>query len=142
MGKNISALLAGLVFGLGLTISQMVNPEKVRSFLDLFGNWDPSLAFVMGAAVLVTAVGYRLAWKRDKPVFSEAFQVPGNRTIDRRLAIGAILFGAGWGLVGLCPGPALSAITVGGAPAFIFLIALIAGNLLYSLSPIDRSPGS
>lgn len=138
MGKNLSALLAGLIFGIGLTVSQMVNPEKVRAFLDVFGNWDPSLAFVMGAALLVTAAGYRLAWTRTRPVFDEQFQVPGNRAIDTPLAIGAILFGAGWGLVGLCPGPALAAITIGGSPAFIFLAAMIGGILAFNLSPLSK----
>lgn len=137
MGKNISALIAGLIFGIGLTVSQMVNPEKVRAFLDAFGNWDPSLAFVMGAALLVTAIGYRLVWARSSPVFATKFQVPGNRTVDARLAIGAILFGAGWGLVGLCPGPALAAIIIGGSPAFMFLGAMIAGILVFELSPLN-----
>lgn len=136
MGKHISALLAGLVFGLGLTISQMVNPEKVRAFLDIFGNWDPSLAFVMGTALLVTAIGYRLVWTRKRPVFADRFQLSANRKIDARLASGAILLGAGWGLVGLCPGPALAAITIGEAPAFIFLGAMIAGIFAFDLSPL------
>lgn len=135
MGRHVSALIAGLVFGLGLTISQMVNPAKVIAFLDVFGDWDPSLAVVMGAALLVTFVGYRLVLKRPAPVFEPRFQVPGNRTIDRRLAIGAILFGVGWGLVGLCPGPALAAITIGGKQAFQFLFAMAVGMLVFDLSP-------
>lgn len=137
MGKNLSALIAGLIFGIGLTISQMVNPAKVLGFLDLFGNWDPSLAFVMGAALVVTAIGYRLVWMRPRPVFEERFQVPGNRKVDARLAIGAVLFGVGWGLVGLCPGPAIAAITIGGGPALIFLGAMIAGVLAYDLSALS-----
>jgi len=127
MGRNIAALLAGLVFGLGLTISEMVNPAKVLAFLDLFGNWDPSLAFVMGGALIVTAIGYHLVWIRDRPVFADRFQVPGNRQIDTRLAVGATLFGIGWGLVGLCPGPAISALTFGGAPVLLFLGAMAIG---------------
>ena len=134
MGKNISALIAGLIFGIGLTVSQMVNPEKVRSFLDIFGNWDPSLAFVMAAALLVTAIGYRLVWLRERPVFEARFQVPGNRKVDMRLGVGAVLFGAGWGLVGLCPGPALAAIAIGGVPALIFLAAMIAGIVVFDVS--------
>ncbi|MEE2929829.1 MAG: DUF6691 family protein [Pseudomonadota bacterium] len=133
MGRNIAALVAGLIFGLGLTISEMVNPAKVLAFLDLFGNWDPSLAFVMGGALIVTAVGYRLAWTRPKPVFGERFQVPGNRQIDTKLALGAILFGIGWGLVGLCPGPAISALTFGGAPVLVFLAAMGAGMAAFEL---------
>jgi uncharacterized membrane protein YedE/YeeE len=131
MGKNISGLLAGLVFGIGLTLSQMLNPAKVLAFLDILGNWDPSLAFVMGGALLVTAIGYRLVWQREKPAFADRFQVPGNRTIDTRLAIGAIMFGIGWGLVGLCPGPAIAALTVGGLPIIGFMAAMIAGMIAY-----------
>ena len=136
MGRILSALLAGLVFGLGLTVSEMVNPAKVLSFLDLFGEWDPSLAFVMGAGLIVTAVGYRIVWKRQKPVFARTFQLPGNQSIDMRLAIGAVLFGIGWGLVGLCPGPAISALSFGGPPVYIFLTAMAAGMVLFEL--IDR----
>lgn len=130
MGRNISALVAGLIFGLGLTVSEMVNPEKVLAFLDLFGNWDPSLAFVMGGALIVTAIGYRLVWMRQRPVFEPAFQVPGNRSIDSKLAIGAVLFGLGWGLVGLCPGPAIAAISFGGLPIVGFMAAMAAGMAL------------
>ena len=136
MGRNLAALLAGLVFGLGLTISEMVNPAKVLAFLDLFGNWDPSLAFVMGGALIVTAIGYRLAWTQERPVFADRFQVPGNRQIDTRLAIGAVLFGIGWGLVGLCPGPAISALTFGGAPVPVFLGAMATGMGVFE--GIDR----
>lgn len=131
MGRNIAALIAGLIFGLGLTISEMVNPAKVLAFLDLFGHWDPSLAFVMGAALIVTAIGYRLVWARERPVFADRFQVPGNRRIDTRLAIGAVLFGVGWGIVGLCPGPAISALTFGGVPVFLFLSAMAVGIGLF-----------
>lgn len=137
MGRNLAALLAGLVFGLGLTVSQMVNPAKVLAFLDIFGDWDPSLAFVMGGALIVTAIGYRLVWRAPKPVFAERFQVPGHRRVDARLAGGAILFGIGWGLVGLCPGPAISALTIGGAEAAGFLVAMMAGMGLFEL--IDRA---
>lgn len=131
MLRHFSALIAGLVFGLGLVISQMVNPAKVIDFLDIFGDWDPSLAFVMGAALVVTAIGYRLAWRKSKPFAAEQFQVPGNRTIDKKLAMGAILFGTGWGLVGLCPGPAIAALFIGGLPIIIFLGAMMAGMMLF-----------
>lgn len=129
--KQFSAFLAGLIFGLGLTLSQMVNPAKVLAFLDVFGDWDPSLAFVMGAALLVTAIGYRLVWRRKMPVFEPSFELPGNREIDSRLAIGAVLFGLGWGLVGLCPGPAIAAIAIGGMPALIFLVAMTSGMVFF-----------
>lgn len=127
MMRIITALASGLVFGLGLTISEMINPSKVIAFLDILGDWDPSLALVMGAALLVTAAGYRLAWRASKPAFAAAFQVPGAREIDARLAGGAVLFGVGWGLVGLCPGPALAALSVGGQPAAGFLLAMLVG---------------
>lgn len=131
MLRHLSALVAGLIFGLGLVISQMINPAKVISFLDVFGSWDPSLAFVMGGGLIVTAIGYRLVWRNPKPFAVDKFQIPGNRTIDKRLAIGAILFGIGWGLVGLCPGPAITALLIGGIPTVIFLGAMIAGMIIF-----------
>lgn len=131
MLRHISALIAGLVFGLGLVISQMVNPAKVIDFLDILGDWDPSLAFVMGAALIVTAIGYRLAWRKPKPFAADGFQVPSNRTVDKNLAMGAILFGLGWGLVGLCPGPAIAALLIGGLPIVIFLGAMIGGMVMF-----------
>ena len=133
MARNFTALLAGLIFGLGLTVSQMVNPAKVLGFLDIFGNWDPSLAFVMAAGLLVTGVGYQLTWRRPAPLFAESFQVPGNRELDLKLAPGALLFGIGWGLVGLCPGPAIAAITIGGTPALVFLAAMAVGMGVYEV---------
>lgn len=131
MGRNLAALAGGLVFGIGLTISQMVNPQKVLAFLDVFGSWDPSLAFVMGGALIITAVGYRLVWRRKAPVFETRFQVPGNRSVDARLATGAVLFGIGWGLVGLCPGPVISALTLGSWPVVLFLVAMALGMGLF-----------
>ncbi|WP_371397398.1 DUF6691 family protein [Fretibacter rubidus] len=131
MLRHFTALMAGLIFGLGLVISQMVNPAKVIAFLDIFGNWDPSLAFVMGGALIVTAIGYRLAWRKSKPLAAPKFQIPGNRKIDIKLAIGAVLFGVGWGLVGLCPGPAIAALLIGGTPIIVFLGAMITGMMLY-----------
>lgn len=136
MAKLISALIAGLIFGLGLSISEMVNPAKVLAFLDIFGDWDPSLAFVMGAALLVTTIGYRLAWRRAAPFFADRFSLPANRKVDAKLATGAILFGIGWGLVGLCPGPALAALTFGGPPAWAFLAAMTVGVIVFDLSPL------
>ena len=131
IGRAVSGLLVGLVFGLGLVVSEMTNPAKVQAFLDVFGDWDPSLAFVMGAAVIVTAIGYRLVWRSPGPVFDTQFHVPKNRKIDRRLVTGAFLFGAGWGLVGLCPGPAIAALTIGTKPSAIFLAAMTAGMALH-----------
>jgi uncharacterized membrane protein YedE/YeeE len=134
MGKAIAALAAGLVCGLGLTISQMVNPAKVVAFLDIFGDWDPSLALVMGGAVIVTFIGYRLVWLRKVPLLAPRFERPIDRRIGWRLATGAVLFGAGWGLVGLCPGPAISALG--------FLAAMAAGMGAFALVNRGRSaPG-
>ena len=133
MNRNLSALAAGLVFGIGLTVSQMVNPAKVLAFLDIFGNWDPSLAFVMGGAMIVTTIGYRLVIRSERPLFAEKFHIPTNQSIDKRLAVGSVLFGAGWGLVGLCPGPAISALTIGGMPVIVFFVAMGAGVVLFEL---------
>ena len=137
MVKQLSAFGAGLTFGLGLVISQMVNPAKVLAFLDVFGNWDPSLAFVMGGALAVTAVGYRLVLRQSRPVLADGFQIPSKRSVDRQLVLGALLFGVGWGLVGLCPGPAIAAIFLGGAEAITFLAAMTVGVVAYGLSPLD-----
>ncbi|WP_084396698.1 DUF6691 family protein [Henriciella aquimarina] len=133
MARHIAAFVTGLVFGLGLVISQMVNPAKVLAFLDILGGWDPSLAFVMAAALAVTAVGYRIVWQRRSPVFAETFQLPGHQTVDARLATGAVLFGIGWGLVGLCPGPAITAVSIGGLPVIGFVAAMAAGMALFEL---------
>jgi len=125
--QKITALIAGLVFGLGLVVSQMTNPAKVISFLDVFGDWDPSLALVMGSALIVTAIGYRLVLRRQAPVFADRFQLPTRTDLDARLMIGAALFGIGWGLVGLCPGPAIAGLAIGGVQLLIFLGALAIG---------------
>jgi uncharacterized membrane protein YedE/YeeE len=125
--KIFAALLSGLVFGFGLILSQMVNPAKVIAFLDVFGNWDPSLALVMGAALVVTGIGYRLVWRAKSPAFETRFHVPENRKSDTSLMGGAVLFGAGWGLVGLCPGPALTALSFGGAEVLAFVVAMLVG---------------
>lgn len=127
MKSTLAALLAGLVFGLGLTISQMINPAKVLSFLDITGNWDPSLLFVMGGALITTLIGYRFVLRAPKPMFADRFRLPTRKDIDGRLVGGAALFGVGWGLVGLCPGPALAGLTIGGLQSWIFVAAMVAG---------------
>jgi uncharacterized membrane protein YedE/YeeE len=127
MPAILSALASGLLFGLGLIVSQMVNPAKVLGFLDVFGNWDPSLAFVMGGAVAVSALGTVLARRRGGPVLSSRLEIPTRRDLDPRLIVGAALFGIGWGLVGLCPGPALTAISFGPWQVLVFVAAMIAG---------------
>lgn len=131
--RVLAALLAGLVFGLGLALSQMTNPAKVLAFLDVFGAWDPSLLFVMGGALGVAALGYRFAFGRDRPLFAPAFQLPAKREIDARLLGGSALFGVGWGLTGLCPGPALAAVSFGGPALWVFLLSMAAGMALYEV---------
>jgi uncharacterized protein len=133
----LSAFASGLLFGLGLIVSQMVNPAKVLSFLDIFGNWDPSLALVMGGAVVVSALGYLVAKRRGVPVLAPRLEIPTRRDLDPRLIGGAALFGIGWGLVGLCPGPALVGLTFGPWPVFVFVAAMIVGMAIFRLVPAD-----
>jgi len=128
--KQLSALLIGLLFGLGLVVSGMANPEKVLGFLDIFGAWDASLAFVMGGAVAVTSVGYRWIGRAGKPWFDLSYNFPSLSHIDSRLITGAILFGVGWGLVGLCPGPAIAAFVVEPGSLLVFLASMAAGMFL------------
>lgn len=128
--QTIISLIAGLIFGYGLVLSGMSNPAKVMNFLDLTGSFDPSLIFVMLGAVVTTFIGYRLVWRMERPFVSGEFQMPLKSEIDGRLIVGPILFGVGWGLVGLCPGPALASLTFGGLSALIFFIALIVGMLV------------
>lgn len=131
MRLPISTFIAGLLFGGGLTVSQMVNPEKVISFLDITGDWDPSLAFVMGGALIVTLVGYRLVLKRKTPLFDETFRLPTRNDIDAPLLMGAAVFGIGWGLAGLCPGPALASASFAGQNAYIFVGTMVATIFAY-----------
>ena len=126
--RKLVALVAGLIFGLGLVVSDMINPGRVLGFLDLFGGaWDPTLAFVMLGAVAVMAIAWSLAESRQKPVFGGQMPGPASSLVDGKLIGGAALFGFGWGLVGLCPGPALAGILVGGVSVWIFVAAMIVG---------------
>ena len=130
MGRNLAALFAGLLFGLGLAVSQMINPQKVQAFLDVTGNWDPSLALVMGGALAVTALAFRFVLRRPSPVFGGHFVLPAVASIDRKLVAGAAIFGTGWGLAGYCPGPALATLSHPKLEALIFVSAMLAGSLL------------
>lgn len=125
--KLIYAGLTGLVFGIGIAISGMMNPAKVFNFFDVAGSWDPSLAFVMGGAVIVTFVGYRLVWRRDVPLFGSTFTQPNSRIIDKNLIGGSALFGVGWGIAGFCPGAAIPALGTGRWEVALFLVAVTAG---------------
>lgn len=132
MGILIHAI-AGLIFGVGLVISGMVNPAKIQNFLDIAGTWDPSLAFVMGSAVIVTFIGYRIAFRRAAPIAADRFHLPTASAIDGRLLLGAGLFGIGWGITGYCPGPAISALPLLAQGTLIFVPAMLAGLALARL---------
>ncbi len=126
--RIILALVAGSFFGAGLLISGMTDTTKVQGWLDVFGNWDPTLAFVMGGAILPMLVAWQLTRNRS-PLVGGDFPTPPRPELDRRLIVGSVLFGMGWGLAGLCPGPAMASITYGGVGGIVFLVAMIAGML-------------
>lgn len=130
--RIIVALFAGVLFGLGLAVSGMINPAKVIGFLDVAGAWDPTLAFVMGGALLVTVPAFRAILKRPRPVLADGFSLPTKSALDARLLGGATLFGVGWGLSGFCPGPAVAALVTGLAPVVAFAAAMLAGMVLYT----------
>ncbi|HEX9143425.1 MAG TPA: DUF6691 family protein [Candidatus Binatia bacterium] len=132
MAKILSALIIGTTFGLGLAISQMVNPARVIGFLDVAGRWDPTLIFVMGGALLLTAPIFPLVLRRKAPLLAEQFSLPIKVDIDQPLLLGAIIFGFGWGLGGFCPGPALAALASGSPSVALFVVAMIAGQWLGS----------
>ncbi len=135
MLRIVTAVAAGLLFGAGLTVSQMVNPAKVIGFLDVAGNWDPSLAFVLGGAVGTVALGFLFVRRRlSAPLFAAAFDPPSARGIDRNLVFGAVLFGIGWGLVGLCPGPALAALAIAPTKVALFVAAMLVGMAAFAVS--------
>jgi uncharacterized membrane protein YedE/YeeE len=124
-------LFAGALFGLGLAITGMVNPQKVIGFLDVAGDWDPTLAFVMGGALLVAIPAFRLIFKRPRPVLADEFELPTKKDVDTRLLAGATIFGIGWGLAGFCPGPAVTALASGLTPVFAFVAAMVMGMAVY-----------
>ena len=139
MAKTASAFAVGLLFGLGLLVSGMADPAKVLAFLDVTGRWDPSLALVMVGAVAVSAVGTLIARRRGRALFGNPLEIPTRRDLDSRLIAGAAVFGLGWGLAGLCPGPALTLVTVAPAQAATFVVAMVAGMLLFRLVPSATS---
>ena len=127
----LMALVSGVLFGIGLTVSDMVNPARVLGFLDVAGTWDPTLAFVMGGALLITFPAFALVGKLQKPVCADKFQLPTNRIIDKPLLVGAVLFGIGWGLVGFCPGPALASLVTLRGDVMLFVASMVAGMALF-----------
>ena len=130
MTRLIIALIIGSIFGTGLAIAGMLNPSKVVGFLDVFGDWDPSLAFVMGGAVLVNAIGHRFVMKLKAPIQCATFSMPRSTNIDKPLVIGSVIFGVGWGLAGLCPGPVVASLLLNGQVMLPFFGLLIAGILV------------
>ena len=127
------AALIGLIFGTGIMLGGMINPAKVLNFFDVAGTWDPSLAFVMGAALIVTAVGYRLVWRARAPLLGDMFHLPAKKDLDAPLIGGAAIFGIGWGIAGFCPGGAIPALGLGEPQAFIFVGAMLVGMWLTRL---------
>ena len=134
----LTSFLTGLLFGMGLIVSGMTDPSKIIGFLDLAGAWDPSLAFVMAGAVLVGAAGFRIAERRPTSILGGLRQLPGTRGIDARLILGSMMFGVGWGLAGFCPGPAVVALGAGYDKAVVFVVAMLAGMLMYELTERRR----
>lgn len=130
--KTVSALVAGVLFGTGLALSGMLDPVRVLDFLDLAGTWDPTLAFVLGGAVAVSAVGYQIARRQQHPAFADRFDIPTGTRIDVPLLAGAAIFGVGWGLSGFCPGPALASLSLGLPKSAGFVAAMLLGMALHS----------
>ncbi|MDL2405895.1 YeeE/YedE family protein [Rhizobium calliandrae] len=131
--RILVSILCGILFGVGLVVSDMVNPGRVLAFLDVSGAWDPTLAFVMGGALIPSSVAYAIRRRRIRPAFDTEFHVPASRTIDGRLVSGAVLFGLGWGLVGLCPGPAIASLVTGRWETIVFAVAMLVGMFAYHL---------
>jgi uncharacterized membrane protein YedE/YeeE len=136
----LMAFAVGLLFGVGLIVAGMTNPAKVQGFLDLAGNWDPSLAVVMGGAIVLGLAAFRIAGARERSLLGEAMRMPTTRHIDRRLVLGGLAFGIGWGLAGYCPGPALASLAAGGFKPLVFSLAMVAGMGLFEL--FERLPRS
>ena len=130
MIRLITALIIGSIFGSGLAIAGMLNPSKVAGFLDVFGDWDPSLAFVIGGGVLVNAIGHHFVMKCKAPIQCATFSMPTSTNIDKQLVIGSVIFGIGWGLAGLCPGPVVASLLLNGQAMLPFFGLLIAGLLV------------
>ncbi len=133
MPQIFAALASGILFGLGLGVSRMIDPSKVQGFLDIAGAWDVTLLVVMVSALAVYAVGYRLVMRRPKPILGDVFHVPTRRDVDARLVLGSAIFGVGWGLAGFCPGPALTALVLGRTEVLLFVVAMLVGAALHDV---------
>jgi len=134
MKASLIALLSGTLFGFGLALSGMMNPARVRGFLDILGNWDPTLAFVMGGALAVMGIAWRIRARMHRPVVCDEFSLPGTSLIDKRLVGGSVLFGIGWGLAGLCPGPAIASLATNPGMVIEFVAAMAVGIALFGLT--------
>jgi uncharacterized membrane protein YedE/YeeE len=130
MMQLAAAFATGIIFGLGLSISEMINPARVTGFLDITGHWDPTLVFVMGGALAITIPAFALILRRSRPLLDGEFYLPMKRAVDRPLILGAAIFGIGWGLGGFCPGPALAALASGSPAVLLFVVAMVAGQWL------------
>ncbi len=131
MKQKLIALLSGLIFGFGLSLSQMIDRDRVLGFLDVSGDWDPTLLFVLGGAVSITIITFRFVLRLPRPIFSSKFYLPTRKDIDLPLILGAAIFGIGWGIAGYCPGPGITALVLGIANPVLFVIAFIIGSLIY-----------
>jgi len=129
----MTAFIAGLIFGLGLILSGMTNPAKITGFLDVFGNWDPSLALVMIGALIVAATSFQLIKKNKRSFFGQPINLPAGTHIDHKLVIGSLIFGVGWGLAGYCPGPSLTSVLQGGYKPLVFVVSMIAGMGVFEI---------
>lgn len=137
--RLLPALAAGALFGAGLTLAEMTDPQRVRGFLDVFGQWDPTLAFVMAGAVFVMALAWQFRRRMGHPLFAEKFVLPDRSDLDPPLIIGAALFGIGWGLAGLCPGPAIASLALAPAAVLPFVAAMIAGMAIHQILPLPTT---
>ena len=135
-------LIGGVIFGAGLALSDMINPARVQAFLDVAGAWDPTLAFVMGAALLPSAIAYLIRRRMTRPLLGDRFSIPERRTLDRPLLIGAAMFGIGWGLAGFCPGPAIAGLVLGAWQPWLFVGAMLAGMALHHRFTAPRRAAS
>lgn len=139
MRLPLASLATGTIFGAGLALSDMINPARVLAFLDVAGRWDPALAFVMGGAIIPMVIAYAFLKRMRAPLLDKSFFMPENRVLDRRLIIGAALFGVGWGLVGFCPGPAIAGLILGAWQPWLFVIAMLAGMWIHRIATTPRS---
>ena len=155
MRHLVPGFIVGILFGAGLALSRMIDPARVLGFLDVAGDWNPALAFVLAAALLPSSLAYLAVRRMKRPLMAEEFCIPQNRVVESRLLVGAALFGVGWGLVGLCPGPALVGLTIAFRPVAIFVAAMLAGMALFELllgrtraraasatPPVSAAPGA